>query len=377
MRALVVCEFPTPGGGERSLAAVLPTLQRAGWTLDFACPSVGPWADALRRRGLKIAAALDRPPGAASRKDDRYERLAKVLRAERYDLLHANSLAMSLLAATATRDFGVPALGHLRDIVRLSAAKIAQLNLHTRLLAVSAATRAFHLAQGLAAEKTFVLYNGVDLEEFRPRAAADDRLHRELGLPSETPLVGLVGQVILRKGFDAALTALVAALRTRPEVRAVVVGERLSDKPETVEYERRLHAIVAEGRIADRVHWLGRRDDVADVLRASALLLHLPRQEPLGRVLLEAAACATPIVTTDVGGTREIFPAMVADGAWLVPVDDDRAAAAACGQLLDDAALRARIGAAGRRRMCEVFSVEQAATGLLRHYEEVARSGQA
>ena len=62
----------------------------------------------------------------------------------------------------------LPSLGHLRDIVKLSARAVADLNCHGRLLAVSHATRSFHIAGGIAAEKTHVVYNGVDLEEFCP-----------------------------------------------------------------------------------------------------------------------------------------------------------------------------------------------------------------
>ena len=353
----------------------MPTLQRAGWTIDFACPGVGPLADELRRRGLTIAASLDRPCVASSPEDHRSARVATALRAERYDLLHANSLATSIRTAGVGQSRGVPTIAHVRDIVGLSAAKIARLNRHDRCLCVSAATREYHRAQGLASEKSFVLHNGVDLDEFRPAAAGDDRLHRELGLPTDAPLVGLVGQLILRKGIDVASASLVRVLQARPQVHAVLVGERLSDKPETVELDRRIDRIVAEGGVAERVHRLGRRDDVAHLLREFTLLLHLARQEPLGRVLLEAAACATPIVTTVVGGTSEIFPAAADDGALLVPVDDATAAAAACGRLLDDPVLRGRLGSAGRRRIEAAFTVDRAAAGLLRHYDEVARLG--
>ena len=64
----------------------------------------------------------------------------------------------------------------------MSRQAIADLNCHSRLLAVSEATRQFHVAQGLAGEKTFVLYNGIDLEQFRPRPPTG-YLHRQLGLP--------------------------------------------------------------------------------------------------------------------------------------------------------------------------------------------------
>ena len=99
-------------------------------------------------------------------------------------LLHANSLAMGRLSGPVAAELGLPSVSHLRDIIRLSSQAVADLNCHARLLAVSQATRDFHVAAGLAAEKLHVVYNGVDLEEFRPRSPTG-YLHRELGLPPE------------------------------------------------------------------------------------------------------------------------------------------------------------------------------------------------
>src|SRR5208283_4229615 len=108
-------------------------------------------------------------------------RLAEILLRQRGTLLHANSLAMGRLSGPVAAEASLPSLSHLRDIVTLSRQAVADLNRHRRLLAVSAATRQFHVAQGLAGEKTFVLYNGIDLEQIRPRAPTG-YLHEQLGL---------------------------------------------------------------------------------------------------------------------------------------------------------------------------------------------------
>lgn len=375
-RALVLCEFPSLNGGERSFLSTLPHLERAGWTIDFACPPQGPLAEALRRRG-NVVVPTPSLSDSASFRESLPDIVHAALSARRYDLLHANSLSTAVLAGPIGVERRVPSLGHLRDIVGLSRTKVGFTNLHARLLAVSAATRDFHVAQGFAADRVHVLHNGVDLETFAPQTTFPSRtaaapLHDELGLPSDVPLVGLIGQIILRKGFDVALAALGKALRTRPTVHIVVVGTRHTAKAETVEYERKLRQIAAETRFADRVHWLGTRDDVPAILRELKLLVHTPRQEPLGRVLLEGAASGVPIVATDVGGTREIFPGEVADGAILVPVDDVVATAAAIERILDADDLRERMSSAGRSRIQAAFTVERTAAELLRHYQEVS-----
>jgi glycosyltransferase involved in cell wall biosynthesis len=92
-----------------------------------------------------------------------------------------------------------------------------------------------------------------------------------------------------------------------PTAKLSIVGQRYSQKHEAVEYEKKLIQQVASSPFSDRVSWLGIRDDVPDLMRQSTILIHPARQEPLGRVLLEAAASGLPIIATDVGGTAEIL----------------------------------------------------------------------
>src|SRR5690242_18542717 len=136
-RALILCEFPTLNGGERSLLSVLPALQAAGWTIDVCCPLTGPLADALAALGVEAVAAPSDDVDRRGREAAWLERIAERLQRRRYDLVHANSLAMSVAIGPVSLDFRVPTIGHVRDIARLSSAKIARLNQHTRILAVS------------------------------------------------------------------------------------------------------------------------------------------------------------------------------------------------------------------------------------------------
>jgi glycosyltransferase involved in cell wall biosynthesis len=358
-RVLLVFEYPTLNGGERSLLAVLPTIQQAGWEVEALCPTTGPLAESLHEYGVRLPSPRTRGEGPGVRGD-----LQQLLDSRNYDLLHANSLAMGRMSGPIVAAAGVPSIAHLRDIIGLKPAAVADLNRHSRLLAVSQATREHHITQGLSAEKTFVAYNGIDLETFQPRREAQTNC-----------TIGIIGQIILRKGQDVALHAAVAAMQTRSDVEVFVIGARHSEKPETQEYEARLHAIVTAAGMTDRVRFLGTRDDLPTLLPRLTVLLHTPRQEPLGRVLIEAAACGVPVVATNVGGTREIFPREADDGAILAPVDDVPAIERALATVLDDDGLQSQMSAAGRRRAEAAFSVERAAAELLRHYDEVARLG--
>jgi glycosyltransferase involved in cell wall biosynthesis len=362
----LLCEYATLNGGERSMLATLPGVQAAGFTPVVMAPPKGPLANALTARGVELLPFSCRAADGSRLPQKRVRtELATALSRSRPALLHANSLAMGRLSGPVAKQLGLRSLSHVRDIVRLSVQAAADVNCHTRLLAVSHATRAFHVTGGLMAEKMHVLNNGVDLTEFRPQSPTG-YLHRELGLPADAQLIGTIGQIGLRKGQDVLLHAAARIAGRTASVHYLVLGERNSEKEESRCFERGLHD-VAQEMPDGRVHFLGVRHDVCRLLGELTLLVHPARQEPLGRVLLEAAAAGLPIIATDVGGTPEIFPPD-SHSAVIVPPDDTDALGNAVLEVLGDVALRQRLAAAARRRAVERFDIQESVGQLLRHY---------
>jgi glycosyltransferase involved in cell wall biosynthesis len=327
-------------------------------------------AAALHHRGIELVpwrthdATGERLPLGALRAD-----LEKIIRHARADLLHANSLSTARISGPVAAETRTRSIGHLRDILKLSLQAIDDINQHRRLIAVSQATRDFHVDRGLAAEKCVVINNGVDLDQFRRRPATG-YIHRELGLPPNVRFCAIIGQLGLRKGTDVALAAALQLAEKQPDVHWLVVGERNSNKDESREFEQSLKSTANKLPLADRVHFLGPRADVDQLLPECDLLVHAARQEPLGRVLLEAAASGTPIVATDVGGTREIFPSEAA-GAILVPVDDPATLADSALAVVGDENRRKSLAAAGRRRAEAAFDIRVAANHLVEQYYSV------
>lgn len=363
---LLLCEYPTLSGGERSILATIPFLQEAGFRITAAVPAVGPLCDALQNLGIDTV-PLNEGPIDLRLSQQRRKLLAKTIAAAGPDLIHANSLAMGRLVGPVAANLGIPSISHLRDIIRLSKTAIADLNRNTRLLAVSDAVRCFHTSAGLDAEKTHTLYNGIDLTQFKPRQPTG-WLHRELGIPADAPLLAAIGQIALRKGLDVFLKAAQQIASQRPEVHFLVIGSRFSQKDETRHLEDDLHT-TAQTSLAGSLHLIGERTDVVRLLSELTLLVHAARQEPLGRVLLEAAASGVAIVATDVGGTAEIFPPG-SDTARLVPPDDAAAMARAALELLQNSQLRDRLGQQARCRAEQAFDIRAAAKSLLEHYRQ-------
>jgi glycosyltransferase involved in cell wall biosynthesis len=152
-----------------------------------------------------------------------------------------------------------------------------------------------------------------------------------------------------------------------PNAHYLLVGERNSDKEESRRFEAQLHA-AGQGSLAGRVHFLGVRRDVDRLLNELTLLVHPARQEPLGRVLLESAASGVPVVATEVGGTREIFPGN-RECAWLVPPNDVEALCEALLALVNEDELRISLGKAARHRAEQQFDIRTAVPNLLQHYQ--------
>lgn len=369
---LWLCEYPELHGAEQSLLANRPYLREAGYEPIACAPPEGMLAQELAAADVAIV-PLPALAGGDEARQRRRDALAGVIERVRPDLLHANSLAMGRLSGPVVEALGIPSLAHLRDIVGLSRASVADLNRHARLIAVSRATARFHAAQGADRSKLYTLYNGVALDHFTPRPPGGF-LHQRLGLPETAPLLGAIGQIGLRKGYDVLLTALEIVLRSVPDAQLVVVGARTSEKEESRAFERSLIDRSRAAPLAGHVHWLGTTRDVPALLAELTLLVHPSRQEPLGRVLLEAAAAGRAIVATDVGGTREMFPAG-SSSARLAPPDDAAALAAAMLELLADKRLRDLLACHARRRAERRFDIRRSAQGLLRHYDALCRAG--
>jgi glycosyltransferase involved in cell wall biosynthesis len=214
------------------------------------------------------------------------------------------------------------------------------------LLAVSAALRRDMAALGLPEEKIRVHYTGIDLARFHPSARA------ELGVGG--PLLIAVGHLTPRKGQDLAL----AALALIPEATLLLVG----DGPARA----RLEAMAARNGLSDRVRFLGVQPHAAlPGLLAAADVLVLPTaSEGLANVWVESLACGTPVVTSDVGGAREVIERP--EAGRLVPRDPE-AIAAAVRELL-----AAPPDPAMTRRAAEKFSWQRNAAELRDHLASLA-----
>jgi glycosyltransferase involved in cell wall biosynthesis len=146
-----------------------------------------------------------------------------------------------------------------------------------------------------------------------------------------------------------------------------------------VEYERVLHDLATQSSLQGHVHFLGVRNDVSEILNELTILLHTARQEPLGRVLLEAAASQVPVIATNVGGTGEIFAPLVHQqqpAAILIDNPEAKSDVDLAGEianqtmlLLKNPALRNELAQQALEVVSKCFAVEKSAEAIYSHYQ--------
>ncbi len=344
------------------MLAVLEALGQTDFEFIAAAPKSGILTDRLEQCGIQVFPLTLRDTKGQKRSVEQINsHLIELVTRIAPDFVHSNSLSMGRMVGRIASELPIPCTSHLRDIIRLNKSAVSDLNENAGLIAVSNATKGFHVEQGMLSDKVQVIYNGVDTELFHPAPAAGI-LKRELSLRDRAVLCANIGQICLRKGQTLLARAAVSLAEEFPEVHYLFIGQRHSQKQESIEYENDLHCIFQEAGIKDRLFCLGFREDIPVILNEVDLLVHTAHQEPLGRVLLEAASCGRPIVATEVGGTAEILTDRVS--ALLVRPDDVEALANAIRRMLMDRAYRIRLGQHARTQVIETFSLSTAATNI-------------
>jgi glycosyltransferase involved in cell wall biosynthesis len=357
-RILLFFEYGTLNGGELSMLAMLDKLGQSEFESVAAAPSSGMLKEKLEQLSIKVLPLILKDKKSQKLPVKQVDsHLLELITQAAPDLIHSNSLSMGRMVGRIASRLSMPCTAHLRDIIKLNKTAVADLNNNAGLIAVSNATKQFHAEQGIISSKLKVIYNGVDTEVFRPAPSAGT-LRQELGLSDSAVLIANIGQICLRKGQTLLAQAAALLAEEFPDANYLFIGKRHSQKQESIEYEKFIRQIFQQAGIEERLFCLGFREDIPAILNQIDLLVHPARQEPLGRVLIEAASCSKAIVATDIGGTAEILKDGIS--AILVSPDDLEALTAAIRRLLTDSELRSRLGRQARKNVIEKFSLPKA-----------------
>jgi glycosyltransferase involved in cell wall biosynthesis len=384
------------GGAEVYVTTLARQLQRDGYRPVIICPHEGDFTRWLRERDIPVLIRPIAPQIVGSARASfkiNLKSLAKiglgylkavrtiyrVVRQEKADLVHINSMKAGLYAAPASWLARKPVVWDFKDLVidefyspRLRRIVLLWLRLFVKkVIANSQAIRDELVRRGIPGGKIEALPNGLDLTRFKVELKSQQTaLAERLGLPREAELVTIIGRLAPWKGHKVFLEAAALVKQARPRAQFLVVGDIGFDPPS---YRDSLVDLARQLGLADDTHWLGFRADQAELIAASDVIVHssiLP--EPLGLTPIEAQALATPVVAAAAGGCLET----IEDGVTglLYPMGDAKALAGAVIRLLEDPALRATMGQAGRKRVERLFDLRDNARKVEAIYSELLGS---
>ena len=192
-------------------------------------------------------------------------------------------------------------------------------------------------------------------------------VRRQLRLKGDEFLVGVVGEVVKRKGHLTLFRAMKEIVQHVPNFKLVILGRFHRDET----YVRQLRSLLIQEGLFRRTKWLGLRDNVEDFMAAFDLCVVPSNVEPLGLVAIEALAAGTAVVATEVGGLPEVVDH--GESGLLVPARDPERLAKSIVKLAQDDDLRELCGQLGKVRMFERFSPERLTSQVEQVYFRVLK----
>lgn len=357
---------------------------------DHKLPEVIDWLD-----GVRVIHVLAGPPIHIRKEDllpymDEFTNYVLAFcqhMQQMYELIHANFWMSAMVAAEIKQKLGIPfvvtfhALGRVRRFHQREADQFPdeRFTIEDRIVACADHIIAecpqdqedlIHLYQADSA-KISVIPCGFDPEEFWQIDKTSARL--KLGLEPEEPLILQLGRLVPRKGVDTVIRGF-GRLVQQHQITArllIVGGESEEPDPGLTPEIGRLSAIAHQEGIIDRVTFAGRkcRDELKYYYSAADVFLTTPLYEPFGITPIEAMACGTPVIGSEVGGIK--FTVKDGETGYLVPPNDPEAIAERIAYLYQNPRSYHRLSAQAVQRAHQLFTWQQVTSAVANLYEQV------
>ncbi|MFA5816010.1 MAG: glycosyltransferase [Bacteroidales bacterium] len=364
-------------GSDRCLLSIVQGLLDRGAVAHVAVPASGALVYELEKVGARVhildtvvfrrdvlsaggmTRLLLRTPWSVAR-------LIRLMRRERYDLVHTNT-GVTVGGAIAARLSGIPHVWHFREILSEFGLFLRFYQqfvnaLSRRLIFITGAVRDQFSSQRIR-KKGRVIHDGIPVEEYEGNLPeADDG----------SIIVTSVGRLAPYKGQYILIDAIAKAVDQGIDLQAFIVGDVYGERHE---YREELMSQASRLGLAERVQFTGFVDDVLPFLeKCNLFILASTRPEGLGIVMLEAMAAGRAVIATNGGGAREI----ITDGedGLLVPPGDSELMAKAIVRLANDRETRHRLAAAGNEKVKSRFSKQAMVDNILELYEEILTARQ-
>lgn len=319
------------GGQEQYIHRMMLAMRERGHALEAVCQPHAKLAERLRQEGFTVHTMLMDGPANYLRG---VPRIRAILREGRFDVLNTHSRRDTMLAGVAARLAGTPLIVRTRHLANRPGSLLSYTGVPHRVTTASDFVRQGLIARGVAPGHVATVYPAVEL----PPLVGESTLRAELKLAPNDVVVGCVAVMRALKGHRELIDAMAPLIAERPNVHLVLVG---GGSPLFEE----IQAYVQERNLSRRVHMLGMRNDVPNLLAGFDIFALATRKEASGTVFVEAGAAGLPVVGTRVDGVPEMMKEGVS--GLLVPLDDVPALTNAIRRLIEDPALRSRMGREG------------------------------
>jgi glycosyltransferase involved in cell wall biosynthesis len=367
IRVVEILATGSNGGAQEHLYSLVTRMDHDRYDVSIVSLSPGSAVRKLQKAGFSVL-VIDEPDDAVA-----VGALAAHLAEVRADVIHNHMYRAEMVGTRAA--MALAALGHRRPYVvstvhssrvRSDEDRQALRDLTPQMDQLIAVSRMIERKlddEGRTGAPIRLIYNGVDLSRYDHQEACCT-LPEEYGMEPGSQLVGVVARLEPEKGHPTLLEAWPQVLRNVPDAYLLIVGE--GSRREALEAQAR------DLRIAHRVVFTGRRDDVPAVTAALDVAVLPSYREAQGLSILEAMALSRPVVASDVGG----IPEMIEDGrtGLLVPPHDAEALAGAISRLLLDHPYADTLGRAGHDLVHDRFCIELMVSAIQTIYDEGARA---
>lgn len=306
--------------------------------------------------------------------------LVRIMRREKFDVVHTHTPKAGLLGQLAARLAGVPVVANtLHGFYFHDGTKSATRRFYVWTERIAAKCSDTILSQNREDMATAVteriaspdqlkwLGNGVDVTRFDRRRIADatlEALRREIGIDSGAPVVGFVGRLVEEKGILDLLQAAKTVVEAIPNTQFLIIGPSDEVKPDA------LRPDVAElYGVVDNCRFVGLRNDMPELYALMDVLVLPSYREGFPRAPMEASAMGVPAIVTDIRGCRETVDH--GENGLLFPAGNANALAQSLIALLEDDERRAKMGATGRQIAEDRFDEQKVFDRVLSEYERL------
>jgi glycosyltransferase involved in cell wall biosynthesis len=364
------------------LQPLTAALEVEGYAVAMACAR-GPWFEELEAKGFRM---VENPVSRSANVIEHGRslwRTYRLLRREKIDVLHVHTPIAALVGRLAGWLARTPVIIYTahgfyfhensRPMTKRALVLLEKIGsaCGDYIMCVSDEDRQAAISLGIARpEQVETIYNGVDTAHYDPARFSEEQraaIRAQSGIPPGAKVIGIMGRLVREKGFFEFFEAAAQVLKAHGDCWFMVVGDLLPSDYDGRRDELKLH--VERMGVAGRTVFTGMVDDPAPPLSAMDIFCLPSYREGMPISLLEAMSMALPCVATDIRGCRE--EVVQGETGWLVPAKDAGALAERILWLLDHPGHASEMGAAGRRRVLELFDIRRVVDHQLEIYRRL------